>query len=97
MAGLVVNDETLQKAERFLVSVSSEDESQYGYREPGGRPNLTASALCSRLVIGWTPGNPSFQKGVDSLMQRVPTMTDDRYFLYYAAQAVYERGGDQWE
>jgi hypothetical protein len=96
-AELKVPDEVVQKAQKFLDSVSTVGGSQYAY-EPGGPPGtpaLTAIGLLCRIYLGWTPEIPALEKGVEYLSEMPPT-PNNIYYDYYATQVLHHWGGDPW-
>jgi hypothetical protein len=92
-------DKVYPAAEKFLVSVSVDAESKYGYREKGQSQSLTPVGLLSRYHMGWAPDNASLKRGSDWLMNIAPPNKGffDTYYYYYATQALRTHGGVLWE
>ena len=100
LAGIPFDKEqAYPSAEKFLISVSVEAQSRYGYREKGQSPSLSAAALLSRYHLGWAPDNDSIRRGADFLISvRPPNKGDfDMYYYHYATQILRTHGGDLWQ
>jgi hypothetical protein len=98
LSKLQVKAEVMAKGFYFLDSVSTAENSQYGYTERGSTPSMTAVALLCRQYQGWGPGNPSLAKGVDFLKRFPPNPARfDIYYYYYATQVLHFFGGDDWK
>ena len=97
-AELTVDQKKMDLARDFLVSVSTESESQYGYASKGGTPTLSAVGLLCRQYMGMGPQNPSLAKGVEYLKKQLPVETNwDMYYYYYATQVMHFFGGPVWD
>lgn len=97
-AGITVPDKCFKKAEDFLISVSEDNESKYGYRNVGSSPTLTAVGLLSRIHIEGNAQQELVSKGVSYLCSKAPPKGFyDLYYLYYASQAIRFRGGQDWD
>jgi hypothetical protein len=96
-AELKVPDDVVQKAQKFLDSVSTVGGSQYAYMAggPPGPPAITAIGLLCRMYLGWTPEIPALEKGVDYLSETGPS-PNNLYYNYYATQVLHHWGGDPW-
>jgi hypothetical protein len=96
-AELKVPDEVVQKAQKFLDSVSTVGGSQYAYTAGGGpgTPAITAIGLLCRMYLGWTPEIPALEKGVDYLSETGPS-PNNLYYNYYATQVLHHWGGEPW-
>ena len=95
-AGIEFDAKVFEMADKFLVGVSSEIESKYGYREKGMSQTLTPVALLSRNAMG-TISDRAYGKGIDFLKQFPPQKGYfDMYYYYYATQVVFQAGGDNW-
>ncbi len=98
VAGLVSPKSAMDKARSFLVSVSQNEESRYGYRAKGGSYALSAVGLLCRQYMGWGPKNPSLAKGVEYLKTLPPQQANfDIYYYYYATQVMHFFGGSSWD
>ncbi|MBS0265294.1 MAG: terpene cyclase/mutase family protein [Planctomycetes bacterium] len=97
-AGLKVPDETIQKVQKFLDSVSVAGGSQYAYTPggPAGTPAITAIGLLCRMYLGWTPDLPALDKGVGYLSEIGP-VPNNVYYNYYATQVLHHWGGERWQ
>jgi hypothetical protein len=91
-------DKAYRDAEKFLISVSVDSESKYGYREKGQSQTLTPVALLARYYMGWTPRHPSYARGVDWLVNIAPPNKGnfDMYYYYYATQVMHFYEGPTW-
>jgi len=96
LAGLDVPEKTLQLAEKFLISVSDDDESGYGYATKGTTHTMTACGLLSRILIRDNAKMPFVARGVKKLESQKPFEEIDMYFLYHATQVAYYHGGKEW-
>jgi len=99
LAGLVVADEVMKKANYFLDKVGGGSGETYGYTEKGASRTLTpVGLLCRQYISGWGPKNPILGKGIDFLMKFPPVIGGqlDMYYYYYATQVVHFYGGPDW-
>jgi hypothetical protein len=96
-AELKVPDDVVQKAHKFLDSVSTVGGSQYAYTPGGGpgTPGITAIGLLCRMYLGWTPEIPALEKGVEFLSETGPS-PNNLYYNYYATQVLHHWGGEPW-
>ena len=94
LGGLRVPREVLDRAERFLDHVQSDEGAHYGYLESGKLPTPTAIGLLSRMYFDWPQDDPRLARGVEYLEKLGPSRTDV-YFNYYATQVMhhYENAG----
>jgi hypothetical protein len=99
-AGIKVDgqDKALEKADKFLESVSTDSGSKYGYREKGASQTLTPSGLLSRLSMDTLKtSDPAFGRGVKFLKDFPPVKNYfDMYYYYYATRVVFAGGGADW-
>jgi DNA-binding transcriptional regulator GbsR (MarR family) len=101
-AGLKVNDQVFKNFEAYLESVGSQDRARYSYK-PRDPPSLsmTASALCSRICLGWTKDSAAIISAVrDDFLPNAPKAQDEMfsvYYLYHATKVVAFTGGDSWK
>ena len=98
LAGIAVPDKSFKQAESFLVSVSDDSESRYGYRTKGGTPALSAVGLLSRIYISGNPKHALVARGVKNMWEEnKPTEGNwDMYYYYYATQVVHFFDGKAW-
>jgi hypothetical protein len=102
MAGLSVNRQVLQKAERFLDACQSSDGSNIpggGYKympNTGVTATMTAVGMLCRQYSGVNPRNPGLLKGVEILKKAPPGTTHNYYYEYYATQVMHHMGGEAW-
>lgn len=105
LAGLHISglDKSMAQAEAFLISVSDESESGYGYASKGSTFTLSAVGLLSRIYITSSKGGNARKgyvaKGVQKMWSdRKPTddALFDMYYYYYATQVVYFMDGKDW-
>jgi hypothetical protein len=101
MAGLEVDDSrnpTLTKANKFIKSCASADETGYGYTGPDKAPTMTAVGLLCKLYLGTGTRNTGIVGGVNRLSQEsAPGTTPSLYYYYYATQVMHHAGGPAWE
>jgi hypothetical protein len=100
LAGIKVDDEkkVLEKADKFLVSVSTDDGAKYGYRERGASQTLTPVGLLSRQMIGsLVPNDKASANGVEFVKQFPPQKAYfDMYYYFYATRVAFAHGGYNW-
>lgn len=100
MAGLQVNYETFQAAERWLQSVASgKDKGLYCYLgERQETPSMTAVGLLCSQYMGTRPNAPSMVEGMAYLMDHSPALAErDVYYWYYATQVMHNVPGPEWD
>jgi hypothetical protein len=98
LAGIAVPEKALDQADAFLVSVSDDNESGYGYRTKGSTYTLSASALLSRMFIKNITKGPWIARGIKKLWDEwKPDKGNwDMYYYYYATQVVHFFDGKDW-
>lgn len=99
-AGLLVPPITFDRLASFLNSVADPSGLGYGYNKPIAGRSTTAAGLLVREFMGWGPGHPLLNKGVNHLLlpQNMPTKeATDLYYTFYASQVMHHRGGRAWE
>jgi hypothetical protein len=99
-ANLKVPDATLELADQYLDSVSTNRRSQYAYQR-NNQPNhvMTAEALLCRIYLGWKKDMPGLENGIDWLVsEHLPRRErPDIYYWYYGTQTMHHYGGPKWE
>lgn len=99
---LVIDKKALQKASKFLDTVSDgSKKATYGYRNGPGAPGTGLTAvglLCRYYIDGWGPVHPGMSEGVKGLITRRPPSENrfDMYYYYYATQVVHFHEGEAW-
>lgn len=101
--GLTVDPKVIEKALKFLDSVSGKTKSTYGYRNSFDAQPATSltsiGLLCRYYVNGWRRDTPAFAEGAKGLLKRAPNPQSKRldlYYCYYATQVVRFYGGEEW-
>lgn len=106
ISGLSINPKTLEKAAKFLDTVSDSPGSFYGYmNEPayGTRPAnaRTAVGLLCRMYMGWDREVPGLVDGMEAIAEEGPSIgpSGNMYYNYYATQAMKHMylGTDKWK
>ena len=96
--GIRLPTHILPRAKDYLLSVRSEDEWTFGYKGRPGEPTTTAIALTLLMYLGQQPGYTPFDRQLDKIAQRGPTLTNV-YHDYYATMALHNfrhRDWDKW-
>lgn len=96
MAYLVVPDECLEAAARFLDSVQQRYGACYGYQTPGQAVTTTSIGLLCRMYQGWQRTHEGLAAGVALLAAEGPS-PDNMYYNYYATQVLHHWGGRPWD
>jgi hypothetical protein len=98
LAGIGNVDKALRQAESFLVSVSDDSESRYGYRTKGPTQTLSAVGLLSRIYMSGTPRKAFVARGVKNMWEenRPGNAFWDMYYYYYATQVFFFFDGKDW-
>jgi prenyltransferase/squalene oxidase-like repeat protein len=102
MAGLGVPTETLERADRYLDSVSVAGGSRYPYQKNQQASNvMTAEGLLCRQYLGWKRDDPRLVEGVQWLLQPENLIgregRRDVYYWYYATQTLHHMEGEYWK
>jgi hypothetical protein len=98
MVGLAVPRAPLRKAEKFLNSVETNNNSGgYGYVPGSGETyTMTSVGLLCRQYLGTNPRNPGLLAGIKKLKAYPPGVTENRYYEYHATRVLFNVGGDHW-
>jgi hypothetical protein len=84
----------------YLDTVADPDGKGYGYNKPGAAPAPSAAGLLSREFLGWGPGHPLLNRGVDYLLRPENMPNKDKlsiYAIFYQTQVAHHLGGEAWE
>ncbi|MEL6105195.1 MAG: prenyltransferase/squalene oxidase repeat-containing protein [Planctomycetota bacterium] len=95
-AGIRMRSDIFRRTRAFLMSVRDEPSYDFGYNSPRAEPTTTAIGLTLMMYLGQTPGNTSFDRSVDRMAERGPTLTNV-YHDYYATLALHHWQHPQWE
>lgn len=100
-AGLRVDAMALQRANRFLDQVQTDQTGTLYAYMPGHNPSaaMTAEGLLSRVYLGWKQDEPGLRRGVTQMVERYPinARNGDIYYWYYATQLLHHWGGREWD
>lgn len=100
-AGILVPDQVIEKAIRYVKSCQDRESGGFGYQGPKD-PGFarTAAGVTSLLMCG-ERGSDAVRQGLDDLRRsRAETFHRDRWFYYghfYAAQAMYQAGQSHYQ
>lgn len=100
MAGLDVPPVVLEKAAKFLKSVSKGKSGGLGcYRvESNPTPAMTAVGLLSKQFLGAKRTDPDQMEGMDYMMKNLPGKVGrNSYYFYYATQVMHNLPGPEWD
>lgn len=105
LAGITPPRETLEKATKFLKSVSFPKGDGYHYRPTtkDERPSMVAAGLLCRQYLYGISGrkdfsSPELSKGYERLAQNPPSPRyHHMYYYYYATLVMFNIGGKPWE
>lgn len=99
MAGLPVPQATLQKAKKFLASVSKgKAGGLFSYMpDSGPSPAMTAVGLLCNQYSGMKRTDPPMIEGQTYVMSNLNHAKNDSYFLYYATQVMHNLPGPEWD
>ena len=95
-AGIRLRSDIFRRTREFLMSVREAPDYDFGYNSPRAEPTTTAIGLTLMMYLGQTPGNTSFDRAVDRMAQRGPTLTNV-YHDYYATLALHHWQHPRWE
>ena len=109
LGGLQVSQSTLYAALDFLDLVAIDGGRRYNYVQTGGwdgergkdSPHTCAAiGLLMRMYLGWKPGDPCLDEGMEQLSQKGFILHErecNLYYIYYATLALHHYGGVHWE
>lgn len=98
-AGLRVSPAVLERARRWLPTVSSGPSGALASYQPGYEPShaMTAEAMVCRQILGVPRNDPSLDAAGDYLLHRLPRHEDYHlYYWYYGTLGMFQLGGDYW-
>ena len=97
-AGMHVPDKTMNNALRYIKSCYRADIGGFTYMPRSGAPGFarTAAGLCVLFLTGEYKAK-EIPKGVDYLKTQFNTQQHFYYGHYYAAHAMHQVGGKDWE
>ncbi len=95
---LVVPQECLELAKRFMEQVQAESGVSYRYQNVAASPNpttsMSASGLCSILDLGASVDDPIIKEGAKRLFDA--GVSKDAYQNYYTTRLLHKLGGPRW-
>ncbi len=100
MAGLEVPPVVLDKAQKFLKSVSKGEKGGLGSYmvESGPTPAMTSVLLLSKQFLGAQRTDPAMDEGMKYMMKNLPGEgARNSYYFYYATQAMHNIPGREWD
>ena len=100
MAGLEVPPLVLEKAQKYLKSVSKGEAGGLGCYMTDREPTeaMTSVLLLSKQFLGAQRTDPAMQEGLKYMMERLPgETTRNSYYFYYATQAMHNMPGREWD
>ena len=97
-AGFKVDDEVLQKVDRFvdLLEVSRAGLYRYGPERSGGEPASSAVGMLMKMYLGQRRDHPDLREGALGLSDEGYS-TDNIYYNYYATLVLHHRRGRYWK
>jgi len=109
IGGLNVSQSVIYAAQDFLDSVALEGGRRYQYlpdgkwdsvRSDDSPKTCTAIGLLSRMYLGWKPGYPALDDGMDQIVRWGYIIRKEEvnlYYIYYATLALHHYGGEHWD
>ncbi|MFK7739432.1 MAG: prenyltransferase/squalene oxidase repeat-containing protein [Planctomycetota bacterium] len=103
MAGIVVDKKVIDKAVSYIKRCQNQDGSiRYSLNSGGdGRPAITAAGVAVLYNAGVYDDQPFVDKAVQYCIKRIKAGVNSTGHHYYAhlywAQALYQRGGEDWD
>jgi len=103
MAGIVVDKKTIDRAVDYIRKCQNPDGGiSYSYGSRGdSRPAISAAGVAVLYNAGYYDDQPFVEKAMKFVMQHINPTTDTTghhfYTQLYFAQALYQRGGKDWD
>ena len=100
MAGLEVPSTVLEKAQKFLKSVSKGEKGGLGSYMVASDPTpaMTSVALLSKQFLGAKRTDPGMEEGMKYMMANMPGKGErNSYYFYYATQVMHNLPGPEWD
>ena len=100
MAGLEVPPVVLEKASKYLKSVSKGEKGGLSCYmvESGPTPAMTAVGLLSKQFLGAKRSDPGMAEGMKYMMANMPGAgARNSYYFYYATQVMHNLPGPEWD
>ena len=98
MSGIEVPEKTMERAEKFLASVShGKNKGSYGYTGPGGGTAALNAAgfFCSQLLGHSSNAAKAYESS--AVVDRQGFNLKDIYYAYYGSVASYQHQGPAWK
>jgi hypothetical protein len=94
MANISVSTKVMDRAQKFLETLSTENDGYQYVAGSGASPAMTAvGLLCRQYIQAWGPTNPRMIRGIDGhLKPNPPGALKDIYYYYYATQVMHHYG-----
>ena len=100
MSGLDVPPVVLEKAQKFLKSVSKGEKGGLSCYmvDSGPTPAMTSVGLLSKQFLGAKRTDPAMQEGMQYMMKNLPGEgARNSYYFYYATQVMHNLPGREWD
>ncbi len=99
LAGLQVDRQTINKAKKFLTSVSKgKGGGLFAYMPEGGpTPAMSSVGLLCSQHSGMKRSDPAMTEGMNYVMANLDGAKSNSYFLYYASQVMHNLSGPEWD
>ena len=100
MAGLEVPPVVLERASKFLKSVSKGEQGGLGSYmvDSAPTPAMTSVGLLSKQFLGAKRSDPAMAEGMRYMMANMPGVgVRNSYYFYYATQVMHNLPGPEWD
>tara|TARA_R110002072_G_scaffold264409_3_gene423161 strand:- start:35134 stop:36207 length:1074 start_codon:yes stop_codon:yes gene_type:complete len=104
MAGIVVDKKTIDRAVDYIKRCQNEDGGicyKLSMRGSSSRPSITAAGVAVLYNAGVYDDQPFVDNAVQFCKRRLKVSVDNTghhfYTIYYWSQALYQRGGKDWD